>query len=224
MGMMRITRGITTMTFQRTAQRGFVLIIVLLLIIMISGLGLLAVRHSRQEARSTGAYVDSTHAIALVESGMAMAITDLRASPDWYRQEFTVPENMIPGAIDMWELEYDIDFSADLFGVGPAVCKDSTPPAGCKGDLSKDDTASALAIGDFASYQTLITYDSPLVGPCPPGYSCFDDQNYGWYVFGINVVARFGTAPNFWDKNFVETARAEGSGRVTIGPIGAYGY
>lgn len=202
-------------------QRGFVLIIVLLLIIMISGLGMLAVRHSRQEARSTGAYVDSTQAVALVESGMAVAITDLRTSPDYYRQTFSnsgVAVQTNPSVTDMFHMEFAIKLSNTFFvGSDQSDCDAAYDVPGCIGDLTR--TVS----GDNASYRTLITYNLPMVGPCPPGYSCFDDQNYGWYVFGINVNAQFGTEPTFWSRRFVETANATGAGRVTIGPIGAYG-
>ncbi len=206
-------------------QRGFVLIMVLLLVILISGLGLLAVRHSRQEARSTGAYVDSTQAVALVESAMAVAITDLRASPDYYREHFITPNTgtmeIVGDDMNLWEVKYAFMLSDDFFTTGTtATCNpasDTDCPQGFIPDLSN------LSSGTNADYQTIITYDPPLVGPCPPGYSCFDDQNYAWYVFGVNVTVRFGTSYAFWNTQFVETARATGKGRVTIGPIAAYG-
>ncbi|MBN2342675.1 MAG: hypothetical protein JXX29_16650 [Deltaproteobacteria bacterium] len=206
---------------KRRGERGFVLIIVLLLIIMISGLGLLAVRHTQQEARATGAYADSTQAVALVESGMAVAITDLRAAPDYYRVMFSDPSAANVGAAnDIWNAEIAIPLSGSFYSSGStSACATGQPwsTVGCIGDLTNMDD------GNYAAYRTVITYNLPLVGPCPPGYSCFDEQNYGWYVFGVNVDAQFGTAPSFWDRRFVVNARAQGAGRVTIGPIGAYG-
>jgi Na+-transporting methylmalonyl-CoA/oxaloacetate decarboxylase gamma subunit len=213
----------------RTSQRGFVLIMVLLLIIMISGIGLLAIRHSRQEARSTGAYVDSTRAVALVESAMAVAITDLRTSPDYYRLRFISPKSggekeaqeIIGDANNLWQVQYAFTLSDDFYTTGtPVACtfaEGTDCPPGFMPDLSN------LSNSSNENYQTIVTYDAPLVGPCPPGYSCFDDQNYGWYIFGINVSVRFGTSYGLWDRQFIETARANGKGRVTIGPIGAYG-
>ncbi|MBN2529826.1 MAG: pilus assembly PilX N-terminal domain-containing protein [Deltaproteobacteria bacterium] len=212
-----------------SSQRGFVLIMVLLLIIMISGIGLLAIRHSRQEALSTGAYVDSTRAVALVESAMAVAITDLRSSPDYYRLRFLSPkaggseeaQEIIGDKNNLWQVQYAFSLSDNFYTKGvPGTCtfaEGTDCPPGFMPDLSDVSSSSN------ENYQTVITYDAPLVGPCPPGYSCFDDQNYGWYIFGINVSVRFGTAYGLWDRQFIETARANGKGKVTIGPIAAYG-
>ena len=210
-------------------QRGFILILVLLLVILVSGLGLMAVRHSRQEARSTGAYVDSTQAVSMVESAMAVAISDLRASPDFYRYQFinAGADQIVGSATDgMWNIEYAFGLSNSFFSsdtdVGLEACSmmdsdsSNVSPKGCIGDLSELDEGSE-------DHLTAITFDAPVVGPCPPGYSCFDDQNYAWYIFGVNVQVRYGTSYSFWNTEFVETARAEGKGRVTIGPIAAYG-
>ncbi|MBN2716787.1 MAG: hypothetical protein JXX14_13125 [Deltaproteobacteria bacterium] len=221
-------------------ERGFVLIIVLLLIILVSGLGLMAVRHSRQEASSTGAYVDSTQAVALVESAMAVAISDLRGSPDYYRERFISPETpdmtdadsdgsaddtetpqqIIGDATDMWRVSYAFPLSNDFYSAGtPDSCdfREGTDcPPGFVPDLSK-------ISGAGPNYRTLLTFDAPMLGPCPPGYSCFDDQNYAWYIFGVNSTVQFGTSYAYWNTRFVETARAQGKGRVTIGPIAAYG-
>ena len=202
-------------------QRGFVLIMVLMLIILVSGLGLLAVRHSRQEVRSTGAYVDSTQAAAMVESAMAVAISDLRAAPDWYRYQFVNGAgSMVGSGTGLWDSRYAFGLSNSFFNAAALGCSTGDPEIdgnGCIGDLSRLNSA------DDNDYWTSITLDTPVVGPCPPGYSCFDDQNYAWYIFGINVQVRFGTSVTYWNTEFVETARAEGKGRVTIGPIGAYG-
>ena len=212
------------------SQRGFVLIIVFTIIILASGLGLMAVRHSRQEARSTGAYVDSTQAIALAESAMAVAITDLRKAPDYYKIMFSDPSSQIATA-DLWDIRYAIDLSAQNFpgNNGTSGVCGIIPDRGCSSILSSPEyDEGGGATGDDlypgSEFATVITYDTPLVGPCPPGFSCFDDQNYGWYVFGINVEARYGVQSQWLlGSKFVEHGRALGSGRVTIGPIGVYG-
>ena len=74
-------------------QEGAILFIVMLLIIMFTGLGLLAMRHTRQELRSTGAYFDNMQAASLAESALAMAATDNKLSSDIYRAAFSRAEN-----------------------------------------------------------------------------------------------------------------------------------
>ena len=70
-------------------QEGAILFVVMLLIIMFTGLGLLAMRHTRQELRSTGAYFDNMQAASLAESALAMAATDGVASA---RRAASAPE------------------------------------------------------------------------------------------------------------------------------------
>ncbi|MBN2801702.1 MAG: hypothetical protein JXR91_01275 [Deltaproteobacteria bacterium] len=220
---------------EREKQSGFVLIIIMILVMMLSGLGLLAVRHAKQEAASTGAYADSTEAISLAQSALAVAMTALRKDPDYYQNNFSNAANIVNSAADMWRLEYDIPLSPNVFSLEGAVtgtiCNAAAVPdvTGCVEILSSPFyDGGGLTSGEDhfpgSDFYTTITYDAPIVGPCPPGYSCFDDQNYAWYVFGINVNARFGYE-NQWllGSKFVQSANAQGKGRVTIGPIGAYG-
>ena len=229
------TRQIKCLCAHKKQQAGFVLIIVMILIMLVSGLGLLAVRHARQEAHSTGAYVDSTQAIALAQSAMAVAITDLRKSPDYYQYHFNDASAIVASG-DIWHLKYAIKLDSGNFtkegSVGSTICVVGKVPnvKGCVQILSSPfyDSGGVDGGDDYFSgsqFYTTLTYDAPIVGPCPPGYSCFDDQNYAWYVFGINVIARYGYTDQWTitDDKFIETARAEGKGRVTIGPIGAYG-
>lgn len=218
----------------REGEQGFILIVVITLILMISGLALMAIRHARQEARSTGTYVDSTQAIALAESAMAVAITDLRRSPDYYQIAFTDPDNQIMGT-NVWDARYSIPLDsitfADEGGVAGTLCNAGSVPDvdSCIQILSSPyyDQGGGSAAADLhpgVEFYTTITYDTPIVGPCPPGYSCFNEQNYGWYIFGINVVARYGTQGQWLSgSRFIEHGRAQGSSRVTIGPIGAFG-
>ena len=166
---------------------------------------------------------------------MAIAITDLRLSPDYYQISFSDPGNQLASA-DLWNLRYAIPLDAQNFsdegGVTGTICNAAVvpDPTGCVQILSSPyyDQGGGTAAVDLhpgAEFFTTVLYEAPLVGPCPPGFSCFDDQNYGWYVFGINVTARYGKGGTRWlnETKFEEHGRAQGAGRVTIGPIGAYG-
>jgi Tfp pilus assembly protein PilV len=218
--------------FKDKDQRGFVLVIVLSLVIVVSGLGLLAMRHAQQESRTVGAYVDADQAVAAVDAAMAMAMADLRKSADYYQLRFSLATDLVTSTtdnfVDINKAQFAIPLNPVFFtddvtanSNSDCVCNiDTTDKDGCVPLLSSPAFNDGQTGGEF---YTTITYDSPMVGPCPPGFSCFDEQNYGWYIFGVNATSRFGPKYTFENKKFVESARATGHAQVTIGPIGAYG-
>jgi Tfp pilus assembly protein PilX len=164
----------------RATEAGYVLIIVLLLIIMFTGLGVLAMRHTRQELRSAGAYLDATQAADLVRGALALVATDLRTSSDYYEYKFLETEGS-DGGVDDVET-YNIPLNDGMFKNSACTVSEHD---GCIRYLSTlDDTGSLY--GDDpenlkslygTSVETYVTQQAPGVGPCPPGFSCFDDQN-----------------------------------------------
>jgi hypothetical protein len=200
---------------QRGGQAGYVLILVLLLIIMFSGLGVLAMRHTRQELRSSGAYLDATQAADLVRGALALVATDLRRSSDYYEYQLLASET---ASGDAGVEEYEIPLNETLF---PSSTCASTTHAGCVAYLTTPGLYGAEALYGV-DVTTYMTQKAPQVGPCPPGFSCFDDQNYGWYTFTVDATASYGSKSKDSSTLF-ELGRAQGRGRMTVGPISVFG-
>lgn len=223
-------------------QEGAVLLIVLLLILMFTGLGLLAMRHTRQELRSAGAYKDNSQATALAEGALAMMATDLKRSADYYQAQFSLADYQAPssdGGVD--GTEYNIPLNPVLFPDVPgSYCAANPTLEGCVHQLSwsseiADDTqddddgvdpwaASSEILHLYNDRAvTTVTQFQPRIGPCPPGYSCDDEQNYGWYIFTVEAESIYGGAYYAEANANYEKGRAVGKGRMTIGPIAVYG-
>jgi hypothetical protein len=214
----------------RRGEAGYVLFIVLLLIIMFTGFGILAMRHTRAELRSSGSYLDATQAGDLVEGALALVATDLRSSSDYYQYQFLSSDVAALSDAGPDDGVYQIPLNVDLF-IG-SECNDIAHP-GCIAYLSTSTTSpttTGLYRGDAAGMadlygvdvMTTVTHKEPEVGPCPPGFSCFDDQNYGWYTFTVDATASYGS-PGKSASNLFELGRAVGKGRMTVGPVGVFG-
>jgi Tfp pilus assembly protein PilX len=198
-------------------QCGTVLLAVVLLIVMFTGLGLLAMRHTRLELRSTGAYLDATQAGELAEGALAVVSTDLRLSSDYYEFMFTNTD------ADAGVLGLDETYTIPLSSLiqdehDGGTVSDGTIPF-LNGNL-----ASNAELGQMygVSADTEVTHRAPALAPCPPGYSCDDEQNYAWYYFTIDSTARYGP-PETPAHPLYESGRARGRGRVMVGPISAFG-
>jgi len=222
-------------------QDGTVLLVVLLLIIMFTGLGLLTMRHTRQELRSSGAYKDNTHAVNLAEAALAMMATDLKKSSDYYLAQFSQTDfEDISADGGVLGTEYHIPLNETLFPeVTNGYCARNNTTGqevpGCIHQLSWDaddngtagvdpwNDGNALITGLFLDKAvTTVTQYPPTVGPCPPGYSCDDEQNYGWYIFNVQATAEYGGA--YGEASSVyEKGRAMGRSRMTIGPVAVFG-
>jgi Tfp pilus assembly protein PilX len=202
-------------------ERGTVLLVVILLVIMFTGLGLLAMRHTRLELRSTGAYLDSAQAGKLAEGGVALVATDLRLSSDYYQFMFTSSDSeseTTDAGTD--EVQYTIPLST-MFQEGDAGSSEDGTISYLSGTLATN-TEQAALYGVEAD--TKVTQSTPVLAPCPPGYSCIDDQNYGWYYFTMNSTAVYGPPASLDGSHpLYERGRARARGRVTVGPIAAYG-
>jgi hypothetical protein len=120
---------------------------------------------------------------------------------------------------------YKIPLNADLFdGSG---CNDTANPS-CIAYLSTSTSSPTEGLyremGPLygVDVMTTVTHKEPEVGPCPPGFSCFDEQNYGWYTFTVDATASYGS-PGKSSSNLFELGRAVGKGRMTVGPVGVFG-
>jgi len=207
---------------RRRGEDGYVLIIVLLLIIMFTGFGILAMRHTQAELRSSGAYLDATQAADLVEGALALVATDLRSSSDYYEYQYLASETgaTADGGVD--DGAYEIPLNADLFS--GSDCSDAANPS-CIAYLSTVPGGGLYReMGSLYGVEVLtsVTHREPEVGPCPPGYSCFDEQNYGWYTFTVDATTRYGS-PGKSDTTIFELGRAVGKGRMTVGPVSVFG-
>ena len=212
----------------RRGEAGYVLIIVLLLIIMFTGLGVLAMRHTRQELQSAGAYLDATQAADLVKGALALVATDLRVSSDYYEFQFLSSEALHDEDAGTDEATYEIPLNPDQFTGAACTDTDTDTSAstngGCIGYLSSPGVYSSSALQPLygVDITTAVKQEAPEVGPCPPGFSCFDDQNYGWYTFTVDATASYGSQHKSSTTLF-ELGRAEGKGRMTVGPISVFG-
>lgn len=209
----------------RVGQRGTVILVVMLLVIMFTGLGLLAMRHTRLELRSTGAYLDATQAAALADGALATVATDLRISSDYYQYMFMNTDYAgIPA--DGQPEEYQIPLSEELNPAGEEIDTDTAPQDNgaipqLTGTLAVDETTGALY---GAEALTRVKHGAPALGPCPPGYSCNEEQNYAWYYFVVNATAEYGPRVAADPAHpLYEQGRAEARGRVMVGPVAAYG-
>jgi hypothetical protein len=223
-------------------QEGAILFVVMLLIIMFTGLGLLAMRHTRQELRSTGAYFDNMQAASLAESALAMAATDIKLSSDFYRAAFSSADFAIIAADAGLDNDYEIPLNPEPgkreIGTHPVLfdtvlggyCDDHTGTvSACVHQLSYPVSGSTdfdNMMGTWA--RTTIGQTPPKIGPCPPGYSCSDEQNYGWYIFTVDATSIYGQGGNGLsapvpNANNYAQGRAQARGIMTVGPIGVFG-
>jgi len=203
-----------------------VLLVVILLVLMFTGLGLLAMRHTRQELRSTGAYMDSAQAGKLAEGALAIVATDLRLSSDYYQFMFTgsnFEQIEAAGDAGVQGEQYDIPLS-ELLAEPDAGSSENGKISYLSGPLATNADEAALY---GVAGETVVSQGGPVMAPCPPGYSCNDEQNYGWYYFTINSTASYGPDPGSMTAApgtpLYEYGRARARGRVTVGPIAAYG-
>jgi hypothetical protein len=170
--------------------------------------------------------MDSAQAAKLAEGAVAIVATDLRLSSDYYQFMFTGSNfDQIEEAGDagVQGEQYEIPLS-DLLTEPDAGSTDDGVITYLSGTLATNDEQAALY---GVAGNTEVSHSGPVMAPCPPGYSCFDEQNYGWYYFSINSTASYGpdpgniTAPP--GTPLYEFGRARARGRVTVGPIAAYG-
>jgi Tfp pilus assembly protein PilX len=202
---------------ERKRQEGTVLLMVLLLVVMFTGIGLLAIRHIRGEMRAAGAYRDSVQAAAVAEAAIALAATDMRLYWDYtcdtggynYYTQFLG----FSGTTNGLKLKFSPAFR------GGAECADDpgqVPDTELSGSAS---LAKTSLFSDSVSGVT-IEQDYPINAPAPPGFSSKqENQTYGFYYFNIQSSATYGhrNTPSGYEKG-----EAIARSRMLIGPILAF--
>lgn len=195
-------------------QQGTVMLMILLLVIMFTGLGLMAMRHTQGEVRAAGSYFDVIQAEALAISPCAFLATDLRANYDYpvaaiglssypnYKEQFALNPNGGPVA-----------FSPALDG--------QNYDAGC---LPNDQLSGTVPLADTpilgaANADVSINYGAPETAPAMAGYSHSNDEGttYAFYYFTFTSRASFGGE----GISSMDRGRAAARCRLWVGPLSA---
>ena len=179
---------------RRRGEEGVILFMVIMLVVMFSGLGLLAMRHTQGELRSANAYMDSTQASAAAESAVMMVATDMR-------RNWTYP-NLSDKCLNYYSRFQQASYNSvisniqtgfsDVFDTAVSGCNfmGTVPFAGLNGTAALADTGGPLAAG-YAAVK--LTQDWPQMAPPPPGFSSDDEaRNYAWYYFTVTSQAAYG--------------------------------
>lgn len=200
-------------------QRGIVMLVIMLLILMFTGLGLLAMRHTQGELRAAGAYQDAAQASDAAEAAIALAATDMRLNFDRinstgcanYANQFTQATT---------EVDIPISFS-EVFDDGS--CNTSrVPVAGLNG-------GAIARTAQLANMRALVvaTQDRPSIAPKPPGYSTSSDdpRTYEWYYFSVKTDAQVGQGDiltvdtDDLASRMYAAGHATARARMVIGPL-----
>jgi Tfp pilus assembly protein PilX len=219
-------------------EEGMVLLMVLLLVVMFSGLGLLALRHTQAELRSSGAYMDSTQAAEAAEAAVMMVATDMRRNwrypnasnkcLNYYTKfqqavENNTQEDIQIGFSDVFNTSDDCSHIGGL----PVSALNSSAPLALTGG-SSGPSAHSLA-------RVSLRQSAPRQAPPPPGFSSDDEaRTYGWYYFTVTSRAQYGygsaataseTDTDTQESEEVVTVRGKAVVRslMKIGPLDAVG-
>ena len=221
---MRTTRN-TTRTRARE-QSGIVMLTVLLLVVMFTGLGLMAMRHTQGELRSTGGYLDSTQAALAAEAGLFMVATDMRLNFETdshgcmsYAGQF----NKATWTDTAFRSGGEETYFSPIFMPGSDTCSDygpgTVPLAGLDGVTS---LASTPVLGN-ATANVRIVQDRPVLASPPPGFSSDrQNQTYDWYYFTVRSIASYGVPASGGTDPVYVRGNAEAEARLMIGPILAF--
>ena len=208
------------------SQKGLVLLVVMLLVIMFTGLGLVGMRYTRLEFRSAGAYMDSTQAAALIEAAIAMVATDMRRNWDLppgdnYMTQFEEAEEL--GDTDEIRIHFSTSQVAPTFDpAGDFVGEGDAGPQVPDWRLSgKDGTPLAeTSVLSIASAEVNLIHSMYEPAPPPPGFSSSNEENqsFGWFYFEVTGWATYGE-PQAVDNPLFARGRARARSRMLIGPI-----
>lgn len=206
-------------------QDGVVLLMVLLLVVLFSGLGLLAMRHTQGDLRSSGAYLNSTQAAAAAESAIMMVATDMRRNWQYPNESSCLNYyNRFQQAMYNSENEkIKIGFS-DVFNTSDAACehRGRVPLNALRGAAPLALTGGPLSHGyaDVQLYQT-----APEIAPPPPGFSSDDEAStYDWYYFTVTAEAAYGYGPSLGENDALTVkGSAVVRSHMKIGPVDSIG-
>lgn len=179
---------------RRSAQQGTVLLVVIMLVVMFTGLGLLAMRHTHGEMRSAGAYADAQQAAALAESGLSILTTDIKlgfraaeAGDDCDKDSYKV-------ALDKWFADSGntgparLPLSIELDRTCVSTAEKQIPDSRLSGT---EPLGIAPALGGGYSDITLEILEEPLRAAACPGFTNNTDLIKN-YRFEVRSRASFG--------------------------------
>jgi hypothetical protein len=207
-------------------QSGIVLLTVLLLVIMFTGVGLMAMRHTQSELRSAGAYLDSTQAALAAEAGLALVATDMRLNFEdetdgcgSYVAQFTTATWADTTLRSGGEKTF---FSPDFMPSG----SDCTDYGAGTVPLPSLSGAAALAetpVLSNATANVVIVQERPVLAAPPPGFSSDEQgQSYDWYFFTVHSTASYGVPASGGVNPVYVRGNAAAEARVMIGPVLAF--
>ncbi len=196
---------------------------VLLLVILFTGLGLMAMRHTTADLRASGAHLDKTQAGMIGEAGLTMLATDMRL----YWDKACAGDLNYPGQFrrELMNLDPE-DFSATMklkFSPFMDGGNDDCPtPAGEVPNINP-----AVNFQDTPTLQSTATASlqlaqrMPVCAPCDPGDS--GGATFSWYYFTAESVATYGAIEPPELQNSEESqivrGRATARSRMRIGPL-----
>jgi Tfp pilus assembly protein PilX len=198
-------------------QEGMVLLMVLLLVLLFTGLGLLAMRHTQGELRSAASYMDSAQATEAAEAAVMMAATDMKIN--WDRNHAC--QNYKTRLCDdpnngVVRTGIPVTFSRRFDSSGS--CDTGVPDPGLSGaePLAETDALST----NYAEVN--LTFAAAERAPAPPGNSNdlnseTEHQTYGWFYITATSAARFGADPTLYPM--APSGRAQVTSNMKIGPI-----
>ena len=191
------TRGMR----HRKGEQGVILLLVVLLVVVFSGLGLLAMRYTRGELRSAGAFMDSTQAAAAAEAAILMIATDLRKNWIEENDEATCPTLKAQFTLEIFEavaedkmvdLDIAVGFSDAFNQQGDCSHAGGVPFGFLQGH---EDAPLAITGGPLDSgYANVeLTFSEPIEAPVPEGNVIEGlEETMIWYYFTVTSVAHYG--------------------------------
>lgn len=202
------------------------LLLILLLVIMFTGLGLIAMRHTQAELYAAGAYLDNVQARSLAETAIAMLVTDLKDNHARRCDDNKSYISLFYENTGGQEAVIDPRFSPVFQTNDPegSECKNEAgviPDPQLRGD-DPDDGESLYKTVSALSYSVAnvnVFIDGRPVEASPPAGFSNDRQNdtMGWYFFNLRSTARFGAPTN--NSVYATDGSAVVRARVKIGPM-----
>ena len=201
---------------------------VLLLVVLFTGLGLMAMRHTCSELRSAGAHLDKVQAGLLAEAAISMVATDMRlywdvgcGGMESYQEQY--PAQF--GIIDITSSETErrkLKFSS-VFDGGDTNCP--TPAGQVPGLLPGTPIAHTASLTGSAFANVELFHRKPICAPAPAGYSDPGNNTVGNYWLTVESVASYGApVPVDADENYeIVQGMAVARSRMKIGPVASMG-
>ena len=211
---------------RRKSQEGAVLLMVLLLVVLFTGLGLMAMRHTCAELRSAGAHLDKVQAGLLAEAAISMVATDMRlyfdvgcGGMDSYKNQFPIEFS----GIDINALETEtrqLKFSS-VFDGGDVNCP--TPAGQVPGILPDAHIANTVSLAGSTVASVEINHRRPVCAPTDAGNS--ENSTTAYYWFTVETAASYGApVPADASEEYeIIQGRAVARARMKIGPVASMG-